>query len=566
MAQVINTNISSLNSQRNLNGSQSAMNQAIQRLSTGLRINSAKDDAAGLSISQRMSSQINGLTQAARNANDGISLAQTAEGALSSAGDILQRIRTLAVQSANGTNSSQDRASLNSEVQQLNQELQRIATTTQFNGLNLLDGSFTTANFQVGANANQTITANSGNYQTSAYGNYRIGGLAANKAGGVGDLTVGTTATNGTAGYGDSMLNASSADANTSAIAAGAYAAGDFLLTTASGSYDVLYNSGSSASDVAAAINRLNTGVTASAINQVVVGGSTATGEALSQNSTYTFQIANDFTNGSDPASFTTVSFKVGGAATDGSVVSSSDQLNAAVQAFNDASGKTGFTAEAVQTEDGQWGIKLTSESGKDLRITNDSGTSGASSTVAINDITVLDGNTATTDSLGATLTSSSADGAWDEAEGMWITGRLVLDSDKAFSVTNGNAEFFQDAGTPGTGATGTYGAQLQSVAQMDISSYDSSLRTISIVDSAISSLNSQRARYGALQNRFENTITNLQATSENLTASRSRIQDTDFAAETANLTRAQILQQAGVAMLAQANSAPNNVLSLLRG
>jgi flagellin len=566
MAQVINTNISSLNSQRNLNGSQGAMNQAIQRLSTGLRIHSAKDDAAGLSISQRMTSQINGLTQAARNANDGISLAQTAEGALSSAGDILQRIRTLAVQSANGTNSSQDRNSLNAEVQQLNQELQRIATTTQFNGLNLLDGSFTTANFQVGANANQTITANSGNYQTSAYGNYRIGGLAANKAGGVGDLTVGTTATNGTAGYGDAMLNASGSDANTSAIAAGAYAAGDFLLTTASGSYDVLYNSGSSAGDVASAINRLNTGVTASAINQVVIGGSTATGEALSQNSTYTFQIANDFTNSTDPASFTTVSFKVGGASTSGAAVSSSDQLNAAVQAFNDASGKTGFSAEAVQTEDGQWGIKLTSESGKDLRITNDSGTSGASSTVSVNDITVLDGNTDTTDSLAATLTSSSADGAWDASEGTWVTGRLVLDSDKAFSVTTTNAEFFQDAGTPGTAASGTYGAQLQSVAQMDISSYDASLRTISIVDSAISALNSQRARYGALQGRFENTITNLQATSENLTASRSRIQDTDFAAETANLTRAQILQQAGVAMLAQANSAPNNVLSLLRG
>ena len=148
----------------------------------------------------------------------------------------------------------------------------------------------------------------------------------------------------------------------------------------------------------------------------------------------------------------------------------------------------------------------------------------------------------------------------------LWSLMEISSDSDKAFSVTTTNAEFFQDAGTPGTAASGTYGAQLQSVAQMDISSYDASLRTISIVDSAISALNSQRARYGALQNRFENTITNLQATSENLTASRSRIQDTDFAAETANLTRAQILQQAGVAMLAQANSAPNNVLSLLRG
>ncbi|MDE2598949.1 MAG: flagellin, partial [Rhodocyclaceae bacterium] len=309
MAQVINTNIASLNAQRNLNGSQSAMNQAIQRLSTGLRINSAKDDAAGLAISQRMTSQINGLTQAARNANDGISLAQTAEGALSSAGDILQRIRTLAVQAANATNSSGDRASLNAEVQQLTQELQRISTSTQFNGLNLLDGTFTTANFQVGANANQTITANSANFQVNAYGNYRIGGLAANKAGGIGDMTAGTTNSVGASGYGDALLNASGANANTSAIATGSYSAGKFLLTTATGTYDVLYNSGSSAADVASAINRLNTGVTASAINQVVVGGSTASGSALAQNSTYTFQIANDFTGGKDPASFTTVSF-----------------------------------------------------------------------------------------------------------------------------------------------------------------------------------------------------------------------------------------------------------------
>src|SRR5690606_13675598 len=265
MASVINTNVASLNAQRNLTGSQGAMNTAIQRLSTGLRINSAKDDAAGLSISQRMTSQINGLSQAARNANDGISLAQTAEGALNSAGDILQRIRTLAVQSSNGTNASTDRASLNAEVQQLTQELQRIATTTQFNGLNLLDGSFTTANFQVGANANQTITASSANFQTNAYGNYRIGGLAAYKSNGIGDMTVGTTSTSGASGYGDAWLAKKGTDGNNSAVA-GATAAGQFQLTSATGTYDVLYNSGASASDIAAAVNRLNSGVTASAL------------------------------------------------------------------------------------------------------------------------------------------------------------------------------------------------------------------------------------------------------------------------------------------------------------
>ena len=568
MAQVINTNVASLNAQRNLTGSQGAMNNAIQRLSTGLRINSAKDDAAGLAISQRMSSQINGLTQAARNANDGISLAQTAEGALASSGDILQRIRTLAVQSANGTNSSQDRVSLNAEVQQLTQELQRISTNTQFNGLNLLDGSFTTANFQVGANANQTITANSGNYQTSAYGNYRIGGLAAAKAGGVGDMTVGTTNTAGSEGIGDSVLLSNGGDANTSVIAGAV--ADEFLLTTASGTYDVLYNSASSASDVAAAINRLNSGVTASALTQVVLGGTATTADSsLNQNATYSFQIANDFTDGADPASFTTVSFKTGGSATDAQAVTTSDQLNSAVQAFNDVSGKTGFTAEAVQTEEGQWAIKLTSESGKDLRISNDTASSATGAgTVDITDITVLDGDTVNTDPADAvtiTLAVGDANGEWDSATGDWITGRLVLDSDKSFSITT-TIDDFLGAANGGTGTAGTFGGQLQSVSQMDISSYEASLRTISIVDSAISALNTQRARYGALQNRFENTITNLQATSENLAASRSRILDTDFAAETANLTRAQILQQAGVAMLAQANALPNSVLTLLQG
>ncbi|HWV17840.1 MAG TPA: flagellin [Rhodocyclaceae bacterium] len=556
MAQVINTNIASLNAQRNLNGSQGAMNQAIQRLSTGLRINSAKDDAAGLAISQRMTSQINGLNQAARNANDGISLAQTAEGALSSAGDILQRIRTLAVQSANATNSSTDRASLNAEVQQLTQELQRIATSTQFNGLNLLDGSFTTATFQVGANANQTITANSGNFQTSAYGNYRIGGLAAYKSNGIGDMTVGTTNTSGAAGYGDAWLaKAGTTDGNSSAVA-GATAAGQFTLTSATGTYDVLYNAGASAADIANAVNRLSTGVTASAITQAVLGGSSGTA-ALAQNTTYTFQIANDFNPGSNPSSFTTVSFKVGGAATDGSAVNSAEQLNAAVQAFNDAAGRSGFTAEAVQTEDNQWAIKLTSEAGKDLRIAADSSTANA---VALTDISVLDGSTDTIDALGVSLngTTGAANGDWDAADGAWVTGRVIFDSDKSFSITTSIADIF-------VAGAGSYGGQLQAVSQMDISSYDASLRTISMVDSALSSISSQRARYGAMQGRFENAITNLNATAENLTASRSRILDTDFAAETANLTRAQILQQAGVAMLAQANALPNTVLSLLQ-
>src|SRR5574343_1158596 len=171
MAATINTNINSLTAQRNLTTSQSALSQSIQRLSSGLRINSAKDDAAGLAISERFTSQIRGLNQAVRNANDGISLAQVTEGALGAAGNILQRVRELAVQSANASNSSGDRQALQAEVGQLVSELQRISETTQFNGQNLLDGAMGTQQFQVGANANQTITAATGNLRTSVYGN-----------------------------------------------------------------------------------------------------------------------------------------------------------------------------------------------------------------------------------------------------------------------------------------------------------------------------------------------------------------------------------------------------------
>src|SRR3990167_6221475 len=194
MPQIINTNIASLNAQRNLNTSQSALATSLQRLSSGLRINSAKDDAAGMAISERMTTQVRGLNQAARNANDGISLAQVAEGALGSASATLQRIRELAVQSANATNSASDRAALNAEVSQLTAELNRIAKTAQFNGQNILDGSFTSATFQVGANANQTIIATTGNFSTNKYGNHRIGSQVAATAGGPGDLVTGSTA------------------------------------------------------------------------------------------------------------------------------------------------------------------------------------------------------------------------------------------------------------------------------------------------------------------------------------------------------------------------------------
>jgi len=551
MPQVINTNVSSLNAQRNLNKSQSELAMSLQRLSSGLRINTAKDDAAGLAISERMTTQIRGLDQARRNSNDGISLAQTAEGALQSSGDILQRIRELSVQSMNATNSTSDRAALNAEVQQLLQELQRVAANTEFNGQKLLDGSFTAATFQVGANANQTITATSGNFNTSAYGNYRLGGLAATTQTGPGDMVKGSSES--------SQLVTVGTVGDTSAITAGS-----ITVSSAAGSKTINITDGQSAATVAAAVNDANLGVRASALTQFVLGADDAntaatSGTAFAQGLSYSFLMATDTNgnNGTAPASgYITVAFTVGGTSS-GSIAATASDLNAAAQAFNDVSGKTGFVAKVVKTDNGHFGLQLTSETGSDIRMLNNSATG---QNVTIESSKAFDGDTTTNSSTtSGTLNATPAATTWGAGQGSWITGQLILDSDRSFSISaTTQANFLKTAGT-------TYAGQLQAVEKLDISTVESSARALALVDSALAAINNQRARYGALQSRFETAIQNLQTNSENLNASRSRIRDTDFAQETANLTRNQVLQQAGMAMLAQANALPNQVLQLLK-
>jgi flagellin len=557
MPQIINTNVASLNAQRNLNRSQGDLFTSLQRLSSGLRINSAKDDAAGLAISERMTTQVRGLDQARRNANDGISLAQVAEGALQSSADILQRIRELSIQSMNATNSSGDRGALNAEVQQLVQELQRAAATTEFNGQRLLDGSFTSAIFQVGANANQTILATSANFQTNAYGNFRIGATAATTQTGIGDLLKGQTP-NAQATRTNTVANA-----NVSPISAD----GKLTINTATGTTVIDYKVGNSAFDVAAAINQASLGISAAATTQFVMGADDTGGAGplpnsrLQQNSTYTFLLSTDTTSPgtqkSPAAGFTTVSFTTGGTTGD---ISSADQLNAAAQAFNDAAGKTGFTARVVKTDSGRFGLHIQNENGKDLRINNVSTTP-----VVIENIRAIDGDTATanTDKISLTSTIATSPTIWNDDEGYWVVGQLTLDSEKSFSITDDLGGTTVPNGFMTT--TSVSAATLQTIANADISTVTAAARTIAMADSALGAINSQRARYGALQSRFESTIVNLQTTSENLSASRSRIRDADFALETAVLTRNQILQQAGTAMLAQANALPNQVLSLLQ-
>jgi flagellin len=511
MPQIINTNVASLNSQRQLDKSGLGLSQALQRLSSGLRINSAKDDAAGLAISERFSSQIRGLDQARRNANDGVSMAQTAEGALSSMSDMLQRVRELAVQSANETNSASDRASLQQEVANLTAELDRLSVTTQFNGRNLLDGTFTYAQFQVGANANQTITATAQNFRTSAYGSYRIGSQAENSADTEfprGDLVKGSTE-----GAVTSTVNTTSFATNitgTSFTINGSL--GTATITSAA--------TGDSAKNVASLVNAktTQTGVTATALTEMRM--TTFTG-----GNSYSLDVRSDNTTA------VKVAFTVGA----GTVTS--DTLSAAVNAFNDVSSKTGVTA---RVNDAGNEIILTNASGNDIRLDN---AASGSNTITLQSYAGANGGS------GATTVAAAASA--------YITGQLTLDSDKTFNISGATAgDWFSAANSA---------SQLQATQYADVSNKDAANRTIALIDGALQNVASQRARYGALQNRFETTIQSLATSSENMSASRSRIRDADFAAETANLTRVQILQQAGIAMLAQANALPQQVLSLLK-
>jgi flagellin len=496
MPQIINSNIPSLNSQRNLNRTQGDLSSALQRLSSGLRINSAKDDAAGLAISERMTSQIRGLNQAQRNSNDGISLAQVAEGALTSAGDVLQRVRELAVQSANASNSAGDRQALQAEVNQLLSELDRIASTTEFNGQKLLDGTFGTANFQVGANANQVITASTGNFRTAVYGNNRVS-----------STSVATS------------VSLDVTDANVAAKIGPRTADATLTINGFVGSSGAIaVTAGDSAKVVAASINAKN------ALTGVYASARTETTATFSAPGAYAFQIVSE-NAATDPAN---VSFNITG-------TSGADNLGAALSAINDQSAKTGVTASV----NASGALILTNAAGGDIFLRN---------------TTVGNTNGGTID-LGNGAAILEAAGAANNNIG--YTGTITLDSEKSFIAT----------GTAGSVlTTASEGSDLMSVSSIDLSSFSKATDALSIVDSALAAVNGQRAKFGALQARFETTIANLQITSENLSASRSRIRDADFAAETAALSRAQVLQQAGTAMLAQANALPQNVLRLLQG
>jgi flagellin len=399
----INTNVMSMNAQRNLLSSQGSLATSMQRLSSGLRVNSAKDDAAGLAIAERMNAQIKGLSVAARNANDGISLAQTAEGALGKVGDMLQRMRELAVQSANATNSSDDRDALQAEVKQLSDEIDRVSQQTSFNGKKVLDGSFTAATFQVGANAGDNIT---------------IGSLA--------DTTA----------------------ANLSVVAYGE--------NTVAGL------------DPAADITAYNVAVTANLTIAVGAAAAVDLGEL--------------------PAASSAI-----------------ERMGQVMEAINRKASETGVSAYLVDNNDGTFDVEL----------------------------------------LSSRLTAAGAPEAVVFGAGFTATGTGLVVADGA-----------------GIAAATT---DLTGIDSIDVTTEKGAYIAMKKIDDALDQVNGARATLGAVQSRFESAVANIQIGVENLSASRGRIMDADFAKETANLSRAQILQQAGTAMVAQANQIPQGVLSLLR-
>ena len=501
----INTNVMSLNAQRNLGKSQSDLAKSMTRLSSGLRINSAKDDAAGLAISDRMTSQIRGLNQAVRNANDGISLAQTAEGAMQESTNILQRMRELSVQSANASNSGADRQALQAEVNQLQQEMNRISGTTTFNGIKVLDGTFVAQDFQVGAKANETISVNISSMETTA-----LGRNAVNDA-------------NETASVGSGSDSAAAATAMTSN---NGIIAQTLTVSGFSGSEDITVAVTDTAKDIAAAVNDQAglTGVEATATTSAKI-------ESFDEDGTVSFTIGTDATNSSTITAAVTTT-----------------DMEALVTAINDSSGKTGITAAYDSANDD---IVLTQTDGKDIKIENYANTGAATDSVM-------------------QVAGSAGDYAntLDLTEGTADTDSTVLAGEVEFSSAN---SFFVASDVSAASGSVLNQAALTNVAStkeavsdVDISTADGAQTAIDIIDKAIAKIDSQRGDLGAIQNRFESTISNLQNISENISAARSRILDADIAQETSAMTKNNILQQAGVSILAQANQVPQLALSLL--
>jgi len=673
MGQVINTNLSSLNAQRNLNRSQSAMEQAMARLSSGLRINSAKDDAAGMAIATRFDAQTRGLNVAARNANDGISMAQTAEGALSNIVDNLQRLRELALQSANATNSDLDRQALDAEAQQLIEEMGRISDTTNFNGIDLLNGAFRDKTFQIGANVGETFSFSIKKATVDTLGSGEKTGLSSQGAAaalGSGDLVINgfvVGASNdaddpASTTFGDQSSIAKAAAINkvseltgvraevssntangtsmTAATLSGSVTINDVDIAISTGGVETSIDRAT----VVAAINSksdqtgvraIDTGVDSSGVlleaadgRNIEVTLSTITAAATGLGASgvtrggYTLRAMDaspiEITSGTGTlanSGLTEAVFDGGIAIVNSSQQSTANALGAGDIVINDVSisaslasddqaSSTNASASAIAK------VAAINKNSDDTGVTafvNQHIVEGVANTglaatgnITVNGVTTADITLSASDLAGNRILVVNAINAMSGQTGVQAVDtiskgvRLIAaDGRNIQTVTSGvtaisagiNADDIyvgsyrlESAGQIEIGSTGTitngglsvgeFGGTTsgQFISDVSLATVEGSEKAIEAIDNALQTINDIRANLGAVQNRLQSTIFSLEINAENLTAAKSRIMDADFAAETASLSRAQVLQQAGMSMLSQANSQPQSVLSLLQG
>jgi flagellin len=503
----INTNMGALMASSAASSVNKMMETSMNRLSTGLRINTASDDAAGVAIASRLTSSIMGTNQAIRNAGDGQALIDTAEGAQAETANILQRMRELAVQAANDTNSSSDRVSLNDEVVQLAAELERIAQTTTWAGQKILDGSFVTKNFQIGADVGQTLTVSQKSMRPSEIGDHRFDTTS------VAAVATATTATNTLTETGITVLG-----------------------RLGSASADV--TAGDSAKSLAAAVN------TDSSLTGVKASAHTAVRFALS----------------GDPTSTTSFTLNGGGTATSISAsVTDNADLSALLTAINTYSGTTGVTAEFDGSDKSK--LILREADGDNITINNFTSTNASGATALTATIEKQSNYAGTSFTTGVSLLSDTGTNT-SALDSTVVAGVARLSSTASFTI--GDSTGVATSGYTGTSATGS--SSLSKVSDLSLTSRANAESAIGVIDTAIAMVSESRASLGAVSNRIDSTISNLTNISTNLEAGLSSIQDADFAAESTSLAKAQILQQASTAMLAQANASKQGVLQLLQG
>lgn len=488
----INTNIGAISAQANMAKVNDDFNQAMTRLSSGLRINAAKDDAAGMAIAEKMTAQVMGINQAVRNATDGKNLLDTTESAHVEVSNMLQRMRELAVQSANDTNTGSDRGNITAESRQLVAEINRIAENTTFNGMKVMDGSFAGKQFQIGADLGQTLSVSIDAASATDIGAFKT------------------------------KSEVSIADTG------GVTGAEELIISGHAGNATITSTANMSAKSLAAEVNSVSaqTGVQATAVSKAKLSNLTAVGK---------------------------ISFEVNGASIGTVAISNKEDLRSLRDAINTKTTTTGVTATMGDTNAA---IVLTDSTGKNIEISDYLAVDSGAAAQAKMDVTGLntDGSTdATPDKLTLDVAASDTSAI--------VTGQVTFTSTQTFSVnstsTSADTNFF---------STNANAASLESVADVDLSTATSSAEAITVIDVALQKVSQARGALGALSNRLDSTISNLTNISGSVQAAKSQVMDADFAAESTQLARGQILSQAATAMLAQANSSKQGVLSLLRG